>query len=107
HGRDERRERRHLPRSALALPQARPASREHVRRHRAAGAVRSLDRGGSRCSGRRRGQAEDCQEKTLNPSRYGWVVVAAAFTLMFVGFAAAYSFAAFFGAFAEEFGAAR
>jgi MFS family permease len=43
----------------------------------------------------------------LTSPRYGWVVVAAAFTLMFVGFAAAYSFAAFFGAFAEEFGAAR
>src|SRR3954464_800608 len=38
---------------------------------------------------------------------YGWVVVAAAFTLMFVGFAAAYSFAAFFGAFQAEFGASR
>jgi MFS family permease len=35
------------------------------------------------------------------------VVVAAAFTLMFVGFAAAYSFAAFFGAFQSEFGASR
>jgi MFS family permease len=43
----------------------------------------------------------------LNQTRYGWVVVAAAFTLMFVGFAAAYSFAAFFGAFEAEFGAAR
>jgi MFS family permease len=40
-------------------------------------------------------------------SRYGWVVVAAAFTLMFVGFAAAYSFAAFFGALESEFGASR
>ena len=39
--------------------------------------------------------------------RYGWVVVAAAFTLMFIGFAAAYSFAAFFSAFESEFGAAR
>ena len=29
---------------------------------------------------------------------YGWVVVAAAFTLMFTGFGAAYSFAAFFKA---------
>jgi len=38
---------------------------------------------------------------------YGWVVVAAAFTLMFVGFGAAYSFAAFFGAFQREFGASR
>ena len=37
----------------------------------------------------------------------GWVVVAAAFTLMFVGFAAAYSFAAFFTAFESEFGASR
>src|SRR5205807_1263473 len=50
-------------------------------------------------SGRRSGQ--------LTPGRYGWVVVAAAFTLMFVGFAAAYSFAAFFGAFQAEFGASR
>jgi MFS family permease len=35
------------------------------------------------------------------------VVVAAAFTLMFVGFSAAYSFAAFFSAFEAEFGASR
>jgi MFS family permease len=35
------------------------------------------------------------------------VVVAAAFLLMFVGFAAAYSFAAFFRAFEAEFGASR
>ena len=34
-------------------------------------------------------------------------MVAAAFTLMFVGFAAAYSFAAFFSAFQSEFGASR
>src|SRR5436190_12443477 len=39
--------------------------------------------------------------------RYGWVVVAAAFILMTVGFAAAYSFAAFFRAFESEFGASR
>jgi OFA family oxalate/formate antiporter-like MFS transporter len=38
---------------------------------------------------------------------YGWVVVAAAFTLMFVGFGAAYSFAAFFKAFQSEFDASR
>ena len=38
---------------------------------------------------------------------YGWVVVAAAFTLMFTGFGAAYSFAAFFTAFQQEFGASR
>ena len=38
---------------------------------------------------------------------YGWVVVAAAFTLMFVGFGAAYSFAAFFTAFESEFAASR
>ena len=43
----------------------------------------------------------------MNASRYGWVVVASAFTLMFLGFAAAYSFAAFFSAFASEFGASR
>ncbi len=35
------------------------------------------------------------------------MVVAAAFTLMFVGFGAAYSFAAFFTAFEAEFGASR
>ena len=40
-------------------------------------------------------------------ARYAWVVVAAAFTLMFVGFGAAYSFAAFFTAFEAEFGASR
>jgi len=34
-----------------------------------------------------------------NEDAYGWVVVAAAFTLMFIGFAAAYCFAAFFTAF--------
>ena len=39
--------------------------------------------------------------------QYGWVVVAAAFTLMLVGFGAAYSFAAFFTAFEAEFGASR
>ena len=38
---------------------------------------------------------------------YGWVVVGAAFTLMLVGFSAAYSFAAFFSAFQAEFGASR
>ena len=38
---------------------------------------------------------------------YGWVVVAAAFTLIFVGFGAAYSFAAFFAAFQTEFSASR
>jgi MFS family permease len=43
----------------------------------------------------------------LKSPRYGWVVVGSAFTLMFVGFAAAYSFAAFFSAFEAEFGAAR
>jgi MFS family permease len=43
----------------------------------------------------------------LKEATYGWVVVAAAFALMLVGFAAAYSFAAFFGAFEHEFGARR
>jgi len=43
----------------------------------------------------------------LSGPRYGWAVVAAAFTLMFVGFGAAYSFAAFFSAFQAEFGAPR
>jgi len=38
---------------------------------------------------------------------YGWVVVASAFTLTFVGFGTAYSFAAFFGAFQAEFSASR
>ena len=39
--------------------------------------------------------------------KYGWLVVLAAFTLMFVGFGAAYSFAAFFRAFQQEFAASR
>ena len=43
----------------------------------------------------------------LNRQRYGWVVVLCAFTLMFVGFGVAYSFAAFFKAFQAEFGASR
>jgi MFS family permease len=43
----------------------------------------------------------------LKQSSYGWVVVACAFTLMFVGFGTAYSFAAFFKAFQAEFGASR
>jgi OFA family oxalate/formate antiporter-like MFS transporter len=43
----------------------------------------------------------------LKTSSYGWVVVLCAFTLMFVGFGAAYSFAAFFRAFEHEFGASR
>jgi len=40
-------------------------------------------------------------------SRYGWVVVACAFILMFVGFSVAYSFPAFFKAFQAEFDASR
>jgi MFS family permease len=43
----------------------------------------------------------------LDSPRYAWVVVAAAFMLMFVGFGAAYSFAAFFTAYEAEFGALR
>ena len=43
----------------------------------------------------------------MRQSSYGWVVVLCAFTLMFVGFGAAYSFAAFFRAFESEFGASR
>ena len=43
----------------------------------------------------------------MSEARTGWVVVAAAFTLMFIGFGAAYSFAAFFSAFEAEFGASR
>ena len=43
----------------------------------------------------------------MNRPTHGWVVVAAAFTLMFVGFGAAYSFAAFFTSFQSEFGASR
>jgi len=43
----------------------------------------------------------------LQRASYGWVVVLCAFTLMFVGFGAAYSFAAFFRAFQAEFGASR
>lgn len=44
---------------------------------------------------------------TAQRPSYGWVVVLCAFTLMFVGFGAAYSFAAFFRAFQAEFGASR
>ena len=43
----------------------------------------------------------------MSEQRYGWVIVAAAFTLMFVGFSAAYSFAAFFTGLEAEFGASR
>jgi MFS family permease len=43
----------------------------------------------------------------LTRNRAGWGVVACAFTLMFVGFGVAYSFAAFFTAFQTEFGAPR
>lgn len=43
----------------------------------------------------------------MKERNYGWVVVLCAFTLMFVGFGAAYSFAAFFRAFEAEFGASR
>jgi MFS family permease len=43
----------------------------------------------------------------LKERPYGWVVVLSAFTLMFVGFGAAYSFAVFFRAFEAEFGASR
>lgn len=43
----------------------------------------------------------------MTGNRSGWVVVACAFTLMFVGFGVAYSFAAFFKAFQAEFGAPR
>jgi len=43
----------------------------------------------------------------LKQDSYGWVVVLCAFTLMFVGFGAAYSFAAFFRAFQAEFAASR
>jgi MFS family permease len=43
----------------------------------------------------------------LSSARAGWGVVIAAFTLMFMGFGAAYSFAAFFSAFQAEFGASR
>lgn len=43
----------------------------------------------------------------MTRERYGWVVVACAFGLMFLGFGVAYSFAAFFQAFQAEFGAPR
>ena len=43
----------------------------------------------------------------MTQERYGWVVVLCAFTLMFIGFGVAYSFAAFFQAFQAEFGAPR
>ncbi len=43
----------------------------------------------------------------MNVRSFRWVVVLCAFTLMFVGFGAAYSFPMFFVAFEAEFGAAR
>lgn len=43
----------------------------------------------------------------MNRALHGWVAVASAFTLMFTGFGAAYSFGAFFKAFQAEFGAPR
>ena len=43
----------------------------------------------------------------MDTSSFRWVVVLCAFTLMFVGFGAAYSFPAFFRAFETEFGAPR
>jgi MFS family permease len=43
----------------------------------------------------------------VSPERRRWGVVIAAFTLMFMGFGAVYSFAAFFTAFQSEFGASR
>src|SRR6201999_1166004 len=38
---------------------------------------------------------------------YGWVVVAAAFAVTFVGFGCAYTFSAFVGALQADFGASR
>jgi len=38
---------------------------------------------------------------------YGWVVVAAAFAVTFVGFGSAYTFSAFVGSLQSEFGASR
>src|SRR5437868_9435654 len=52
-------------------------------------------------------RAAPCTERRMTVQRTGWAVVAAAFGLMFVGFTAAYSFAAFFRAFEGEFGASR
>ncbi len=43
----------------------------------------------------------------MNPIFYGWIVVAAAFAVMFTGFGAAYTFPAFFEPLGREFGADR
>lgn len=43
----------------------------------------------------------------MNRIFYGWIVVAAAFLVMFTGFGAAYSFPAFFDPLSREFGASR
>jgi MFS family permease len=43
----------------------------------------------------------------INRLFYGWIVVGAAFALMFVGFGTAYTFASFFDALTTEFGAPR
>src|SRR6266850_2224625 len=101
HGRHQRRERRRLSRGALGLPEGEAAAGEHSGRRDQPGAARVTAGNG----GRRRHRPQ--KEEALIGARYGWVVVAAAFTLMFVGFAAAYSFAAFFSAYEAEFGASR
>src|SRR5690242_18723624 len=42
-----------------------------------------------------------------HPIFYGWVVVAAAFAVMFVGFGSAYTFSAFVGSLQRDFAASR
>jgi len=56
---------------------------------------------------RARGDLLRTEHEALTRAHYGWVVVLAAFGLMFTGFGIAYSFAAFFQAFQAEFGAPR
>jgi len=46
-------------------------------------------------------------ESSRAPRFYGWVVVGAVFGVLFVAFGAAYSFAAFFNALRDDFGATR
>ena len=49
----------------------------------------------------------DAGEKAGGGMFYGWVIVWAAFTILFVSFGAAYSFPAFFTPLQNEFGATR
>lgn len=54
-----------------------------------------------------RGKGDTVQHRRTGGLFYGWVVVWAAFAVMFIGFGNAYTFASFFDALATEFAASR